>query len=282
MKIQKIHILSALLGAVLLFSTSYSSGLVLNQNPGNLEINTSNIAMVITGGGNVPSYQFWDLADNSTKYTLRFTTMFEATEGDTGTAGVYDQSSDQKVSGSVYGLASLSWDFGTVIENDAGGVDFNLTSSDGAIQFTNHLASDDASDLKFDVKINGYDFVSSESILVIGFKVTTINTGSNGDEETAEVDQDDEETVSINTATFQSEPTATDDNGIINVGLSTGSEGSNSMIYLAYGQFVGNLVHDPTIGVDSNSSGEGLLGSNNLLLSILAIGIPVLIYRKRK
>ena len=213
-----------------------------------------------------------------------------------------DLGTDKKVPASDLSLASLTWEFSELITEtnslgDVTAIDFSLntttgsrnpTADDTLIQFDNHIDRDDGAQLKFDVIIDNYEFSSSESILVLGFKIQ-----SQGD-----VSQDGQ-TVSFGDGFFHSEDTASDDNGEISVGLSQANEDGNGKLYLAYEQFTGKMIHDPTIGVGSSPDGgvvedtdqnlgddsdvlpklsKGSLITPTILATIVFLGIPVIIY----
>jgi len=230
----------------------------------NIYVENDNIAIKITGGQNVPMYSFWDPSQNDTKYEVKFILLFEVI--DENQDGVYTPGNDSNVPASVNALPALSWEF-SAIETDGNGIThFNITSVGGAytIQLINHLGSD--ASLKFDVKIEGYEFVSADenAMLVIGFHLIAVEQGLD-ETETPQVTQTSNETGSnkkINFgrgAYFESETKANASGKEINAGVSVGSEEGNPLAYIAFERFDGPLYLDPIIGlsesVDSTDNG---------------------------
>jgi len=272
----KLPIIGLALGILLLLSITSSVALHVSQAPAvSKQVSTDSLIVKLTGGGNVPMYQFWSPNDNNTKYKVQFNQVFEAKDSASGgTNGSYDLGTDSKVPGQTLALSKLSWNFSPLQTKSNGDVNFNLTSSDGTFQFRNHLSAN-ASSLKFDVVIKNYQFKSQDSMLVLGFK---IQVASGSSDNAANTNQDGN-SVKFDNGFFQSTDTATAGNSSVHVGMSTGSD-SGSIIYLAYGNFAGTtLVHDPTIGV--SDSAQSLLGSNYLFISIIALFVPVAIYRRK-
>ncbi|MHA2501803.1 MAG: hypothetical protein ACXAE3_02855 [Candidatus Kariarchaeaceae archaeon] len=310
MNVKKMQLFGALLGLVLVMGATSGNAVTLAQGGGNVTVATDELTVKITGGGNVPMYQFWDTEDDSTKYKLQFSAVFEAEDNEeNGTLGVYDLGEDKKVGPTNIALASLSWEFSDFENDTDGSIHFNLTSTatnDGmTIQFNNHLYAGEENSMKFDVVINNYTFDSVDTILVFAFKLLV----QNGDEDVDGESEQDGDTVSFGDGFFQSEETAVSDGKVVNVGLSTGSD-EGSKIYLAYGQFSGDLVHDPTVGVqasavipdDTTTGGDGPnladasdetfiswderisredAGLTTFFASFIAVVVPVSLYRRR-
>jgi len=289
---RKLQFFGFLLGVLLMMSITSSVAVGTNQGKSdNVQVSTDNLVVQVTGGGNVPMYTFWNVNDNTTKYKVQFSQAFEAQDSTTnGTAGAFDHGIDSQVPGSTLALSKLSWGFSNVTNDNNGNVNFNLTSSDGTFQFRNHLTANNQDSMKFDVLINNYQFKSSDSMLVLAFKVLV--QGNSGDS-SPDTNQNGN-SVAFNNGFFQSADTASAGSANINVGLTTGN---GAMIYLAYQNFNGsNLVHDPTVGVQASASNptssdgtgpalasaSGTAGLNFLFLSVMAIFVPVAIYRNRQ
>ncbi|OLS23129.1 MAG: hypothetical protein HeimC2_27470 [Candidatus Heimdallarchaeota archaeon LC_2] len=265
-------------------------------------VQTDGLVVEIKGGFNVPFYFFWSTDSPDVKYKIQMDSIFEA--NDSNINGVYDLASDKKVPGSGITLASLTWEFSdlTTETNSLGevtAIDFSLntaesmnpTIDDTFIQFDNHIDRDSGSQLKFDVIIDNYEFSSPQSMLVLAFKIQSQGEASQ-----------DGQTVSFGDGFFHSENTASDDNGEISVGLSQANE-DGGKLYLAYEQFTGKMIHDPTIGVGSSPDGgvvedtdqnlgddfdvlpklsKGSLITPTILATIVFLGIPVIIYSVKR
>ncbi|MCY3410055.1 MAG: hypothetical protein INQ03_00330 [Candidatus Heimdallarchaeota archaeon] len=304
MKIMKISIPITLIAVLFLGTMSTSSaGMTYKNENGKIYLETDTLGVEVVGNSNIPAFTYWDFNDNDTKYKVSFDSVIEfLDEEENGTLGVYDLGIDKKVPTSQISLQSYSWEFSefdTVMEGEeTTEVHFNITSTidkkaDIWIQFRIHLTSD--KEIKFDVVIDEYTFINDDALLALGFKLIASND--------AEQEGD---TVAFGNGYFQIEETATDANGTIGVGLSTGEDGG-SKIYLAYEHFEGLMIHDPTLGVqaasltatddldaddgstDQNLGDDILPGlSKGELLSVSAvstllfIAIPALIYKSKR
>lgn len=210
---------------------------------------TDSLTVNITGGENVPKFNFWETDQSENVYKLQFSGIFEIEDNlENGTLGAYDQTEDKKLGGTIEALSPFRWDFSdfTLEEENSEliGLHFNITSTDGPsdidwkIQFRNHLYIETDFQLKFDVLIDNYEFQHAEGFLVLAFKI-----GSNDP-----VIQNGNEIVFGN-GFFNIENTAEANGETIPVGLSIGDEDADPKIYLTYGHFSGNLLHDPTLGI---------------------------------
>lgn len=280
---------------ILLSSTTTSAAGINHEfKNGKTTLYTDTIAIEVVGQTNTPSFFFWDQGDSDTTYKLSFDSVFEY-EDDNGDGG-FTNEDDKRVPNTQISLASYSWDFGKFVETKDGeeitGVDFNITSSivgkaDIFIQFRMHLSSD--TEMKFDVVIDEYSFVSDTSFLALGFKLIT--TGN-------EKMEQNQNTVQFGDAYFEANDTAEAGNETKSVKVSAGEENGDKKIYLSYEQFEGRLVHDPTIGVQGDSTDQntdtiitgdvlpvlskGELLSLTVLASVIFIAIPSLIYRSKR
>ncbi|MCE7735618.1 MAG: hypothetical protein GPJ54_12115 [Candidatus Heimdallarchaeota archaeon] len=321
--------LSVFLISLIAFSVAVNSSAELDgENRGdNILIETDTLAVEIKGGSNVPYFFFWHQDEVNMTYNLHLDRIFEVE--DTNENNVYDTDLETEVLNSRMNLASLNWEFSEFVEDVVDGITtglhFNLTSndsnahpndSDPIIQFRVHLNSDNAAELKFDVVIDDYTFVSDTAMLVIGYKITT------SENRAMERNND---TVSFGDGYFQYEENATaNSTRNIQVGLSTNVENNNPMIFLAYEHFEGLMVHDPIIGVydsdiipvdsetsvtsdtngeitdttlddgkasDQNSDGtkiefpelsRGALLASTVLASLMFILVPSIVYSRRR
>lgn len=229
---------------------------------GNVRFDTGSIFIEITGNGNVPKFSFAPSDDLNSTYNVFFSKILEI--NDTNDNGVYDEDDTKIVS---YSLPAFDWEISD-IDNQSTSAHFNLTGTpkntakdgDWSVSFNNHLTAD-ANDFKFDVVINGYDFVESEekgqntkwynnSMLVLSFRL------SFGDD--AEASQSTDDTVTFGDGGFFNiEETAQDATGDVDVSMSYEVNGSEAEVYVAYDMFSGDMYHDPTLGVQASALGSG-------------------------
>ncbi|MHA2031192.1 MAG: hypothetical protein ACW99Q_17565 [Candidatus Kariarchaeaceae archaeon] len=265
-------------------------------------IETDTLAVEIKGGDNVPYFFFWHQEAANLTYNLHLDRIFEVE--DLNDNGIYDTDLETEVSTSRMNLASLNWEFSefeTVVEdNITKELHFNLTSTDSnaqpnqldpMVQFRIHLNSSNDAELKFDVVIGNYEFVSDTAMLVVGYKITN--------SENREMKRNND-TVSFGQGYFQYEENATcNATRNIQVGLSTNTENSNPMIFLSYEHFDGLMVHDPIIGVyediittDQNSGNNAKINlpelsrdalfASTVLATLVFILVPSVIYSRRR
>jgi hypothetical protein len=246
-----------------------------------------------TPSGQVPFYFYWDNNDADSTYRVQFSSLFEAT--DTNGDNTFDNT-DTRIAGSVMSLSSLDWTFSDVVNetnanNEVTTIHFNITGSEKNtqtdsfyIQFRNHIdVASEKNELKFDIVINNYEWNDDSAILVLGYKIQSTHPNYNG-----ETNQNGN-TVRFGDGYFESNSTANDDNSTITSGLSTGSETgeNNPFIYVSYEHFDGEMIHDPTIGVQAASvnpdSENNAVGSIDLfLIGALAVIAPVALRRFRR
>jgi len=256
-------------------------GSMPDDESNNIYVENDNIAIKIVGGLNVPMYSFWDPSQDATKYDVKFILLFEIIDVDTN--GLYDPEVDTQVPLSTLALPAMSWVFSEIVISEDNTTHFNITSQGAAftIQFANHFGTD--ASLKYDIIIDDYEFVSdSEDVmLVLGFHLLE-GEFEEGDE--VEAEQSGDRIDFGENAYFEAESTATASGETINVGLTMGSdEGGEPLAYVAFERFDGNLVHDPTIGIESGD-GQFIPGPNvSLLVTIFVITNILVINRyKRK
>lgn len=309
MKTTKTLIVSLLAIGLLVLSASQSGVIAQGQGGGppdnrgsnNFETDTGEITVKVVGGGNVPMYTFYETDNNETQYRVMFKQVFEF--NDTDGDGVYTSGTDSRVPQSGVALPSLSWDFSNVT-SEGGTTSFNITSSDGIFTFANHI-DDGAAELKFDVIISAdYEWHSDDAHLALAFSLT--NTASSDSDVEQEGNQ-----VNFDGAFFNIEDTADDENGQISVGLTSSTDENDTIAYVSYEHFSGEMVHDPTMGVqaaassddtttgDGNGDGpelasdeieilwdfelsKGAASLTTFFASFLAVVLPVAIYRARR
>ena len=214
----------------------------------NIYVENENISVQVTGGQYVPMYSFWEPSHPETKYSVKFLLLFEII--DENKDGTYNPEDDTQVIGSTQALPAMSWLFSEIKTTEDNTTHFNITSQGApfTIQFRNYLGTD--ASLKFDIVIENYTFISNSEdvMLVLGFQLLAGETG-----ETEEAEQTGQRISFGDDAYFETEPTAIASGETIDVGFTQGAEGGEPIAYIAYEQFDGTLVHDPTIGVDTST-----------------------------
>ena len=180
-------------------------------------------------------------SEENITYKFQLEKIFESE--DFNDNGEYDYREETFVDGSFLSLASLEWEFSEFeLINDSNGVttnlNFNLTSTqdkapengingtyinqDFYVQFRMHMDVTESAQLKFDVVINDYNWVSNTFNFIISFRVfTTQNQYMVRTNNTF-----------AGNAFFESEDWANDTNGHTEVGVSSMFTGNESRIYL--------------------------------------------------
>jgi hypothetical protein len=242
----------------------------------------SYFSIEVTGGGKVPKYTFYLKSNSTTQYNVQFQQLFEAD---------VEKDKYKKVGPSNVALPSLDW----IVHNETSKDNITFTmkgtpksskkATFDSISFVNHINLKDSNETevpvcKFDVEIANYKWVSTsnDTNLVLVFKLMA--TGN----KTELVAKDD--TVRFGGAYFYIADTAQvsgDKKGEekdVKVQLllggnadSNSTDDNNGMIWLIYGHFEGNLVHDPEIGFGSGPASGGLAGWAIALIVILVIVI---------
>jgi len=233
---------------------------------GNFEFQNDQVQIKVTGNGNVPSY-FVTFLGNGEQFKLSFDSVFTA--DDKNGDGAYQKNDDSiiksKDGGFSKSLPSSSWEFTGPEKDPNDGIHFNITSvdlgqtnsggknsvtpyEDAKIQIRNHVWSPQSASLKFDLLFDGFDFGSTpeRTLLVMQYQMQgnefSINSADNQ--------------ILIGTSGYFSYlPTATNNiGGVVNVGMSYILKANQLTVYLAYPRFSGQLVHDPTVGVQTSTT----------------------------
>jgi len=215
----------------------------------------------------VPFYFFWNVDDNTTIYRVHFDTMFEI--NDLNDNGIYDQQNDTLIAQSVTPLSQLTWEMSSIEETTDGTAhitSFNLTgyvtgtnphvTEDLVVQFNNHIIEQDGhTEVKFDVLIFNYSWVSVDSLLVLGFKITTADP-TFGDPQLIKTQL--QTRAQFGDAYMDSVSEASSGASYKHQVAARVSVGSRSAlntsdisprVYITYSHFDGDLRHDPTIGI---------------------------------
>lgn len=215
------------------------------HNGNNFRLETDSLGLIVTGGTNVPKYEFYATVDDQILYKVQFSRIFEIL--DQNKNGLYERGIDRSVPRTVNSLASNTWEFSEVETDIESELHFNLStvgkskiqSEEYLLQLNNHIYASDPLELKFDVMIENYIFTNENASLVLEFKVITENN---------DIVQDGSR-IDWDNAYFSSEETADSDGELKNVGLSANSNENGTTIFLNYEHFDKNIFHDPTIGV---------------------------------
>lgn len=200
--------------------------------------------VTVTGNQNVPKYTFRNKASEN-EYKVFFSQFYESVDG-------------TKLGPSNIALPSLSWAFEDVSTDEETVFWINSTDSKAPfdlLAFKNRLIDES---VKFDVYLNGYQWVGADSDAVnLVWRMT--NATESGESEPATVDDtqvcyfsgdgDDAEE-----ACFEAVQTAVatgDDGSETDVAVSLSTKGNN--IVVSYERFEGDLLHDPTFTVSTGN-----------------------------
>ncbi|MFX1544077.1 MAG: hypothetical protein ACFFCR_13805, partial [Promethearchaeota archaeon] len=183
--------LAALLAA-LPFVAAQSTGIQYQHANGVVTLTTDDIGIKVSAVNNVPHFQFWDESDDTpgADYHVTFSKLFEA--NDTNNNGAYDAGIDYRY-GDPYTLPTDDWDFsGFATDEEDGvvtGVHFNFTNEDTfvppisvalaempssmnlEIEIRVHINLTNSNEMKFDIKLEGWEWAYADSILVFQFTV---------------------------------------------------------------------------------------------------------------
>ncbi len=252
----------ALLMSVI-FVAPVSGGMIGSKSNDAIKIETDKMIIEVKGGAFNPFFFFYENgqeANETAHYKFQLDQIFESEDlnGDM----LFDNETDTVVANSMVALSSLTWEFSEfVIEKDSNdittAIHFNITSNDDKayspvnntdnffIQFRMHMDVENTAEIKFDVVIDNYQFKSSTSMLVIGFKLITLEKQNMVRANNS---------FSFGDAYFESAPKANDSFGETHVGLSNSFDDGENRIYLSYENFDGRMVHDPILGLSSVSN----------------------------
>lgn len=240
----------------------------------------------------IPQYFFWLNQEYATTYRVQFDLMFEVT--DVNNDDIFTEGTDIIIPGSFQSLPQMGWVTSEIIEEETSEytiTSFNLTGSeDGAnnphindltIQFRNHImTNDENTELKFDVVINNYEWKNSSlsTMLVLAFKIHSSDGTHDGSQGNSTMTE-------FGDAYVYSESEATDKLGIhesaevhasmsVGNGANTTEIDSDTRFYLSYTHFDGDLVHDPTIGINKNTIEEKLFVADELSIRTPTSNVP--------
>jgi hypothetical protein len=299
--------LMALLASVP-FVAAQSTGIQYQHASGVVTLTTDDIGIKVSAFNNVPHFQFWDESVDTpgADYHVTFSKLFEA--NDTNGNGAYDAGVDHRY-GDPYTLPTDDWEFsGFATEEDddvVTEVHFNFTNEDTfvpptptalaeipismdlEIEIRVHINLTNSNEMKFDIRLEGWEWAYTDSILVFQFTVADSEHGQqDGTGEPADFEQDTSGyrfefgDAYMECAEFAFADNSTIDPHQVQMRATHGQAEQGSIgksVYLAF-EYFGNetLDYDPTLGV---LSADGLLplGSEILLIGGAAVALLVVI-----
>jgi len=213
------------------------------------QFENSDFVIDVTADVNGPQYVFWLKSNETEKYHVTFTSLFEAIPKN---GGLEKQT--------IIDLSTLKWSLvpyvnGTlgfnIVAADVENKHFSmLTLSNRIFNVTHEAKSDYLFDaLKFDVEIDGYKWTSTEATakLVLATKLTLIASDSHES-------QWGTYGVKVGNSYFDiSGEATTDDETVVAVSLEIQKEGG---FWIIYDHFNNKLFHDPEIGFTDRLSPE--------------------------
>jgi hypothetical protein len=288
--------LTALLASVP-FVAAQSTGIQYQHANGVVTLTTDDIGIKVSAFNNVPHFHFWDESDDTpgADYHVTFSKLFEA--NDTNGNGAYDAGVDHRY-GDPYTLPTDDWEFSGFATDEEGdvvtGVHFNFTNEDTfapptpiiladvpssmelEIEIRVHINLTNSNEMKFDIKLEGWEWAYTDSILVFQFTVADSEHGQqDGTGEPADFEQDasgysfEFGDAYMECAEFAFADNSTIDPHQVQMKATHGEAEQGSVgksVYLAF-EYFGNetLDYDPTLGVLSADE-PGPLDSEQLLL----------------
>ena len=106
----KIKLLMVFMTALLLVSMTNTAVAEpkAEKNNDNVDVETEDLFVSITGNQNVPKFTFGANRDNAERYSIQFSSILEVVDENNNTE--YDLGEDSKVAGSSDSLSSYKWD----------------------------------------------------------------------------------------------------------------------------------------------------------------------------
>jgi len=288
--------LTALL-ASLPFVAAQSTGIQYQHANGVVTLTTDDIGVKVSAFSDVPHFHFWDESDDTpgADYHVTFSKLFEA--NDTNNNGAYDAGVDHRY-GEPYTLPTDDWEFSGFVTDEADdivtGVHFNFTNEDTfvpptpvvlaeipssmdlEIQIRVHINLTNSNEMKFDIRLEGWEWAYADSILVFQFAVAESEHGlQEGTGEPADFERDTSGyrfefgDAYMECAEFAFADNSTTEPHQVQMRATHGEAEQGSVgksVYLAF-EYFGNetLDYDPTLGVLS-ADGPAPLSSEQLLL----------------
>ena len=261
---------------IMIFIFGYVSGVAAAGKPqknfsnGQADITTDQATISVNGNGNIPFFHI-KLNNQNTTYEVKLVSIQEWVN-------------NKAVPSSGISMPSLGWtfsNFNTVNDsnNNIQSINFNFTSKTNgngpSIQLDNHVNIANGNQIKFDLIIKNYVWISNNASaqLAVKFQIAggnlTQGSGSNSNN------------LSFGDAQFNSVSTASTPDGNINV--ATQLDGKTTF-YLIYNHFSESFEHDPTFtAVVTNSTGTATKGLGLEFLPIISgLAVIGIVFAKKR
>ncbi|MFW9845136.1 MAG: hypothetical protein ACFFD6_00185 [Candidatus Thorarchaeota archaeon] len=300
------------------FVAAQGTGIQYQHANGVVTLSTDDIGIKVSAVNKVPHFQFWDEAEDTpgADYHVTFSKLFEA--NDTNANGAYDAGVDHRY-GDPYTLPTDDWEFSGFATDEEGdivtGVHFNFTNEDTftpptptlladmpssmnlEIQIRVHINLTDSNEMKFDIRLEGWEWMYDDSILVFQFTVAESEHGQQeGTGEPATFEEDasgyrfEFGEAYMECASFAFADNSTVDPHQVQMKATHGEaegEAIGESVYLAF-EYFGNetLDYDPTLGILSEGDSPPPLSSDQLLIvaggAIVLLVVIALVVRTRR
>jgi hypothetical protein len=279
------------------------------ESLGVVTITTGEIGVRVASNGEVPHFSWWNETDPGTDYHIMLSRLFEA--NDTNENGIFDFGVDHGV-GAVFGLPMADWEFSGFVteeQNDViTAIHFNFTNTenydhqgpgmttipgmhmmpghtnamDVEIQIRIHFYLATPDQFKFDLRISGWEWTNTDSILVFQFTVGESEHRRNICDRDVEMIEHEGEKLSFGNAWMEYAQHAFAGNASHQVQVRA-SHGDPIMaherksIFLAFENFGDEtLDYDPILGISPLSTTWTFLGIDYNQLVLLAGGFSAL------
>ncbi|MHA2385539.1 MAG: hypothetical protein ACXAEE_04935 [Candidatus Thorarchaeota archaeon] len=276
------------------------------ESVGVVTITTGEIGVRVAANGEVPHFSWWNETDPGTDYHVMFSRLFEA--NDTNDDGFFDRGVDQLV-GAMFGLPMADWEFSGFVteeQNDViTAIHFNFTNTetydhhrpgmmttmpgmpgmpghtnpmDVEIQIRIHFYLATPDQFKFDLTISGWEWTSTDSILVFQFTVGESEHNRNVSDRDVERIDHEGDRFSFGNAWMEYAQNAFAGNASHQVQVKA-SHGEALMaqerksIFIAFEYFGDEILdYDPILGISPLSTTWAFLGIDYNQLVLLAGG----------
>ncbi|MFW9965632.1 MAG: hypothetical protein ACFFEA_00625 [Candidatus Thorarchaeota archaeon] len=278
------------------------------ESLGVVSITTGEIGVRVTSNGEVPHFQWWNETDPGTDYHIMFNRLFEA--NDSNEDLIFDRGVDAIV-GAAFSLPMADWDFSGFLTEEQNDVvtalHFNFTTTetydhgsgmvtmpgmhripghtnpmDVEIQIRIHFYLATPDQFKFDLRISGWEWTNTDSILVFQFTVGESEHNHNiSERDVSRIDQEGAK-FSFGNAWMEYAQNAFAGNASHQVQVRA-SHGEGFMaqehksLFIAFEYFGDEtLDYDPILGISPLSTTWTFLGIDYNQLVLLAGGFSVL------
>lgn len=253
----------------------------------NIHYKNNVFGLDVVGNGNVPKYSFY-LVGNDTRYDVSFDQFFEASLVD----GALKKNGQSNIA-----LASLTWEWSDIINDENGDLHFTITALNAghgntkqfsSLTFNNHIKNGTTLNpdnttlsgalLKFDVLINDYKWVSTEEDAKVVLVYSFTSPGLQAEKKDGRIQLGDAYFNSATTASSFDDPKSATD-------ITVTTDFSGNAIWLVYDHWTSaHLVHDPELGFgEEANNNQTLIIVLSVIGSVLVVGIVVglFVYRQR-